>query len=86
MCCILLYKGYKTLYSKIKNIAEGKSKNKNKRKSKFAKKDSIITTGNNPPPKIKGGNIINDKSDKQIENSSELGSKINAPNSLILLN
>ena len=75
-------RGYKTLYSKIKNIAEGPSKNKNKRKSKFAKKDNIITTGNNPPKK-QGDNLIIDKSDKQVENSSELGSKVNAPNSLI---
>ena len=76
-------KGYKSLYSKIQNLAEGSPKNKNKKKSKFSKKDNIITTGNNPPPKIKGENIINDKSDKKIENSSELGSKINAPSSLI---
>ena len=78
-------RGYKVLYSRIKSLAEGPSKNKGKNKSFISTKTkgNIITSGNNPPPKIKGEKASDKKENDMIDNQSELNTKINVPNNLI---
>ena len=85
-------KGYKNLYSNIKYVSEGGKKSKKSKKltkvknEKKGKKESLITTGNNPPPKIKKGELSKSKTGKKkdsFKESKELGSKVNAPSSLI---
>ena len=83
--CALFFclKGYKSLYSDIKRISEGDKKNKKPRILTKFKKENIITTGNNPPPKIIKEGSTKTKSVKKKDKPKELGLKVNAPSSLI---
>ena len=75
--------GYKVLFSQIQILSERLNMNKDKKKSKAGKgKQNIITTGNNPPPRTKGGDLISDEQNK-VENSNQYGSRVNAPSGLI---
>ena len=84
---------YKSLYSCIQSMAERLNKAQDKQilKNKNTKQN-IITTGNNPPPKIKGENsdskkqekdLISVDSEKKNDNTSKFATKINTPSSLI---
>ena len=82
--------GYKTLYAQVQALSENMSKKKDGKKFKSNKikkgKENIITTGHNPPPKLKADNndLISDGSGKnKLENSGQIDSKINAPDSII---
>ena len=85
-------KDYKNVYSQIHSFTE-RLNNTQDKKNINKGRQNIITTGNNPPPKMEGGNIyikqknnlINGDSRKHSGIISKYSSKINEPSSLISL-
>ena len=81
---------YKNLYSQIQSFTERLKRTKNK-KNINQRKNNIITTGNNPPPKINSGNMIKKPKNNLISKFSgknngftnKFSSKVKAQNSLI---
>ena len=81
---------YKNLYSQIQSFTERLNRTKNKKKIN-QRKNNIITTGNNPPPKINAGNMIKKPKNNLISKFSgknngftnKFSSKVKAQNSLI---
>ena len=81
---------YKNLYSQIQSFTERLKRTKNK-KNINQRKNNIITTGNNPPPKINAGNMIKKPKNNLISKFSgknngftnKFSSKVKAQNSLI---
>ena len=80
---------YKNLYSQIQSYTEQLSKTKDKKHKKG--RQNIITTGNNPPPKMTGekiykkqkNDLISNDTEKNSDNASKFNSKIFGPSSLM---
>ena len=84
------FSDYKNLYSQIQSFTEMLNKTKDKKNIKKGRQN-IITTGNNPPPRINIGNMYKKPQNGLISNDSrknsgiisKYNSKINGPRSLI---
>ena len=80
---------YKNLYSQIQSYTEQLSKTKDKKNKKG--RQNIITTGNNPPPKMTGekiykkqkNDLISNDTEKNSGNASKFNSKMFGPSSLM---
>ena len=85
IACALIFccSGYMSLYTNIKKISEAEKREQKLKNLQKSKKENIITTGNNPPPKIIKDDLSKPKPGKKKDLTKDLGPKVNAPSTLI---
>ena len=82
---IFWVKEYKELYTQtvlLSRTIGTKPTKKSTKNVKIVKNSNLVTTGNNPPPKIKNSKILKNI-DNNVESPSLINSKVKAPSNLI---